>query len=171
MRVSLIFDPRPSTLDPRPFLIICAAHKNMSWWIWVLVGFALLAVEFASTTMHIGFFAAGAFLVAAMVGLGWDGPLWAQLLVFTVASLLALLVFRPIVMRRLKLRDGDSKPVDDLVGDTATALDDIAVAGIGKVEMRGSTWTARNVGASPVTKGQRCAIERIDGLTLQIRGH
>jgi inner membrane protein len=142
----------------------------MSWWIWVLVGFALLAIEFASTTMHIGFFAAGAFLVAAAVGFGWDGPLWAQLLVFTVTSLLALLVFRPIVIRKLKLRGGDS-PVDDLVGETATALDDIAAAGIGKVEMRGSTWSARNVGASPVTKGQRCAIERIDGLMLQIRGH
>ena len=142
----------------------------MSWWIWVLIGFALLAIEFASTTMHIGFFAAGAFLVAVVVAFGWDLPLWAQILVFTVTSLLALVVFRPIVVRKLKLRGSDHQ-VDDLMAEMAVALDDIAASAIGKVEMRGSTWSARNVGGSPVTKGQRCVIERIDGLMLQIRGH
>jgi hypothetical protein len=114
----------------------------MSWWIWILVGFALLAIEFASTTMHIGFFAAGAFLVGIAVGLGWNGPLWAQLLVFTVTSLLALLVFRPIVMRKLKLQSGNGPRVDELVGEVATALEEIAASAIGKAELRGSTWSA-----------------------------
>lgn len=141
----------------------------MAWWIWVLIGFGLLAIEFASTTMHVGFFGFGAFLVAALVGFGWDGPLWAQLLVFTVASIVALAIFRPMVVKKLKLREGDRAPVDSLVGEHATAMDDIASMDTGKAEMRGSTWTARNVGAGPLKKGQRCTVERVDGLQLHIR--
>lgn len=141
----------------------------MAWWIWVLIGLALLVIEFASTTMHIGFFAAGAFLVALAVALGWDGPLSAQIIAFTVASLLALFVFRPIVMRKLKLR-GDGHEVDAIVGQQATAMDEIAIGAIGQAELRGSTWSARNVGSSSITKGQRCAVEKVDGLQLHIRG-
>ncbi|MBK5260238.1 MAG: NfeD family protein [Thermoanaerobaculia bacterium] len=141
----------------------------MAWWIWVLVGFALLVIEFASTTMHIGFFAAGAFLVALAVALGWNSSLSAQIIAFTVTSLLALVVFRPIVMRKLKLR-GDGHEVDAIVGQQAIAMDEIASGAIGQAELRGSTWSARNVGASSITKGQRCAVEKVDGLQLHIRG-
>ena len=139
----------------------------MSWWIWVLIGFALLAIEFASTTLHVAFFGLGGLFVALLVGLGWHGPLWAQLLVFTGFSLVALLFLRPPIMRRLKLNE--SKEVDTLVGEQAIAIDDIAVQNVGKAEMRGSTWTAVNVGMSPLTKGQRCTVESVDGLKIRVR--
>ena len=139
----------------------------MSWWIWVLIGFALLAIEFASTTLHVAFFGLGGLFVALLVGLGWHGPLWAQLLVFTGFSLVALLFLRPPIMRRLKLNE--SKEVDTLVREQAIAIDDIAVQNVGKAEMRGSTWTAVNVGMSPLTKGQRCTVESVDGLKIRVR--
>lgn len=139
----------------------------MTWWIWVLLGFVLLAIELASTTMHIGFFAAGAFLVAILVGSGWQGPLWAQLLVFTLFSLVALVFIRPIVMKKLRLNE--TRVVDSLVGEQAIALDDIGAQSIGKAEMRGSSWNARNIGADSITKGQRCTVEQVEGLLLHIR--
>ena len=139
----------------------------MVWWIWVLVGFFLLAIEMASTTLHVGFFGAGAFFVGILVGLGWDGPLWQQLLVFTAFSLVALFIIRPPLMRRLKLNE--SKVVDSMLGEQAIAMDEIAVRAIGKAELRGSTWSAQNVGSTPVTRGQRCIVEGIEGLLLQIR--
>jgi membrane protein implicated in regulation of membrane protease activity len=49
---------------------------NTSWWIWVLIGLLLLSIEFVSTTMHISLFAVGAFVVAILVALGLDIPLW-----------------------------------------------------------------------------------------------
>ena len=140
----------------------------MSWWIWVLIAFGLLAIEFASTTLHIGFFAAGALLVALLVAFGWDGPIWAELLVFTVTSLVALAIFRPMVVRRLHL-GGASKPIDSMIGELATALADIPVQARGTAELRGSTWTAQNVGSISIAKGERCAVDRVDGLLLHIR--
>ena len=139
----------------------------MAWWHWVLIGFALLAIEFASTTMHVAFFGAGALFVGLLVGLGWNGPLWAQLLVFTGFSLVALLFIRPPLMRRLKLNE--PKIVDTLVGEQAMAMGDIAVQSIGKAEMRGTTWNAQNVGTGPLTKGQRCTVESVEGLVIRVR--
>jgi inner membrane protein len=139
----------------------------MSWWIWVLAGLALLAAEFASTTMHIGFFAVGAFVVAILVGVGLDIPLWGQIATFTSVSLLAFAFVRPILVRKLKL---DFKPnVDTMIGERAIATEDIGVAGLGKAEMRGTTWSARNVGETALARGQRCVVAGIEGLVLHIK--
>lgn len=140
----------------------------MSWWIWVLIAFGLLALEMASTTMHIGLFAVGAITVALLSASGVTMPLWGQLLVFTLVSLVALVFIRPMLVRRLNLNP--SRPVDSLVGETAVALDSIAPAELGKAELRGTTWSARNVGTSAITKGQRCIVDRVDGLMLHVRG-
>ena len=139
----------------------------MAWWIWVLIGIFLLAIEFASTTMHVAFFGAGALFVGLLVGLGWRGPLWAQVLVATGVALVSLFVIRPPLMRKLKLNE--VKIVDTMIGEHAIASDDLAVQAIGKAEMRGTTWTAQNVGSAPIARGQRCLVERVDGLTIQIR--
>lgn len=139
----------------------------MAWWIWVLIGFALLLVEFVSTTLHVGFFAGGAFIVALAALAGWDGPLWQQLLVFTVVSLSGFFFLRPIVSRKLRLHE--TKVVDSLVGEQATVVDEIPAGGRGKAELRGSTWNAHNVGEIPLQRGQRCTVDGVEGLLLQVR--
>ena len=139
----------------------------MSWWIWVLIGVALLAAEFASTSMHIGLFAVGALVVAALVALGVDMPLWGELLTFTVVSLLGFFFVRPVLVRKLRLQS--TKVVDSLVGEQALTLDEIPVAGLGKAEMRGSTWNARNVGETALMRGQRCTVAGVEGLVIHVR--
>ena len=139
----------------------------MAWWIWTLVGFFFLALEFVSTTMHSAFFAAGAFLVAILVASHVGGPLWAQILTFTVFSLATLLVIRPLVVQKLKL--SQTRVVDTMIGERAIAMQDIAAAGFGKVEMRGSSWIARNVGDTPLVRGQHSIVEKIEGLVLHVR--
>ena len=139
----------------------------MEWWIWTLVGFFFLALEFVTTTMHSAFFAAGAFLVAILVASHVGGPLWAQILTFTLFSLITLLLIRPIVVHKLKL--SRTVVVDTMIGERAIAMEDIAAAGFGKVEMRGSSWNARNVGATALVRGQHSIVEKIEGLVLHVR--
>jgi len=140
----------------------------MEWWIWTLIGFFFLALEFVTTTMHSAFFAAGAFLVAILVAFHAGGPLWAQLLTFTIFSLITLLIIRPLVVQKLKL--SQTRVVDTMIGERAIAMEDIAAAGFGKVELRGSSWNARNVGASALVRGQHTTVEKIEGLVLYVRG-
>jgi membrane protein implicated in regulation of membrane protease activity len=139
----------------------------MVWWIWVLIAFALLAIEMGSTTLHVGLFAVGALVVALLQAFGVGLPLSGQVLVFTLVSLAALFFLRPWLM--LRLRVSEPKRVDSMLDETAIALDDIAVGAIGKAEMRGAGWSARNVGMTPLARGERCAIEQIDGLVLHVR--
>lgn len=139
----------------------------MAWWIWFLVGIALLALEFVASTLHSAFFAAGAFLVSLLVAIGVGGPLWAQLLTFTLFSLVTLFFIRPAVVAKLKLNE--TKVVDSLVGETATAVDEIPASSVGKAEMRGSTWSAQNIGQTTLARGQRCTVERVEGLMLYVR--
>jgi len=139
----------------------------MDWWVWVLLAFLLLTIEFFATTAHVGFFAVGAFLVAIIVGVGIPMPLWGQLLTFSISSVFLLIFVRPIVVRKLGL--SVTHVVDSLVGEQAVAMSDIPVSAEGKAEMRGSSWTARNVGETPLTKGQRCFVEEVVGLTIYVR--
>jgi membrane protein implicated in regulation of membrane protease activity len=139
----------------------------MAWWVWVLAAFLLLIIEFHATTAHIGFFAIGAFLVAIIVGAGIPMPLWGQLLTFSISSVILLVFVRPVVVRKLGFNV--TKVVDTLIGEQAVALADLPVSGEGKAEMRGSTWTARNVGETPLLKGQRCVVEQVVGLTIHVR--
>lgn len=139
----------------------------MAWWIWVVIGIVLLAVELASTTMHVGFFAAGALFVGLLIGVGWDPELWQELLMFTAFSLVSLFFIRPIIARKLRLHE--TKVVDTFIGEQATAMDDIDVHGLGKAEMRGSTWNAQNVGTTRLARGQRARVERVEGLVIHIK--
>jgi membrane protein implicated in regulation of membrane protease activity len=139
----------------------------MSWWLWVLVGFLLLCLEFVATSMHVGLFAVGAFVVAIVVGLGVEMPVWAQIVLFTVTSLLSFFFLRPLIMSRLKL--DEKKVVDSLVGEQAITLEDIAAGGNGRAEMRGTTWNARNIGETDLVRGQRCVVAAVEGLVIHVR--
>lgn len=139
----------------------------MAWWIWVIVGVVLLTLEFASATLHLGVFAVGAFVVAILVALGVDMPLWGQLVTFTAATIFSFLFIRPFVVRKLRLHE--SKTVDSLIGEQAVALDEIGPSALGKAEMRGTTWSARNVGETVLLRGQRCVVAAVEGLVIHIR--
>ena len=83
-------------------------------------------------------------------------------------TVLSLVLFR----RRLVAWShggGQAPPVDTLLGEIATPLEDLPPGALGKAELRGSAWTAHNVDARPLAKGQRGRVVRVDGLTLDIR--
>ena len=140
----------------------------MAWWIWVLGGLVLLLGEVVTPGgFFVIFFGAGAILVGALKLVGWNGPAWAEWLVFTVLSVASLALFREPLMRRFNLKSG--KPVDQLAGERALVTEDVAPGGVGKAEMRGATWTARTSGGAALARGQRCLVERVEGLTLWLK--
>jgi membrane protein implicated in regulation of membrane protease activity len=140
----------------------------MAWWIWVTGGLVLLLAEVLTPGgFFVVFFGAGAILVGALKALGWEGPAWAEWLVFTVLSIVSLAFFREPLMRRFHLKSG--KPVDRLEGETALVTEEVAPGGVGKAELRGTSWTARTAGEAKLARGQRCRVERIEGLTLWLR--
>ena len=140
----------------------------MAWWLWVLGGLLLLVAEMATPGgFFVVFFGAGAILVGAAVGLGWNGPAWAEWLAFSVLSVALLAVFRRPLMRRFHMNT--SKPVDRLESESAVVTQTVEPGGLGKAELRGTEWAARTSGSATLAPGQRCRVERVEGLTLWVR--
>jgi len=141
----------------------------MLWWYWVTLGLILAMLELAvPTNFFLLFFGIGGILVGFLSLGGLAGPAWVQWLLFTVISVISAVFFRGPLLLRFHRDDWMRRPVDALTEDIATTLEDIAPGSIGRVELRGTNWSARNVGAGVLSKGQRCAVQRVDGLTLYI---
>ena len=141
----------------------------MAWWVWMGLGLCLLMAEVATPGgFYIFFFGFGALVVGLLQAMGLGGPAWVQVLLFSVASVAGLVLFR----RRLVERFGaptHPRPVDTLVREMGVALDEMAVDQLGRVELRGTPWSAKNVGDQPIGRGDRCRVEHVDGLTLWVR--
>ena len=139
----------------------------MAWWLWILLGLGLLFVEMATPGSFVAFFfGISGLLVGVLAVLGWAGPEWVQWLLFSALAIIMLGLLRGPLHARLNLK-GSSKPVDSLVGEGGVILDEVSVGGVGKVEVRGSSWSAR--ASEALEKGRRCRVERVDGLTLWVR--
>ena len=142
----------------------------MPWWIWILVGFVLLAAELLTPGgFYLFLFGCGALMVGLLTALEWSGPLWLQGVLFSLFSVLSVLIFRGPLVRKMQGETGQHSGVDRLVGEIAYPESTIAPEKFGKAEFRGTTWNARNVGETSVEAKQRCKVEKVDGLTLWIQ--
>jgi membrane protein implicated in regulation of membrane protease activity len=141
----------------------------MAWWIWILAGLGLLGIEALTPGgFFILFFGVGALIVGILASSGIAGPVWLQWLLFSILSVGSLVLFRRPLLAWVRQRE-PAAAVDALEGETAIAVDDLAPGAIGKAELRGTSWSAQNAGATAVTRGQRCRVVRVEGLTLWIR--
>jgi len=142
----------------------------MSWWVWVLFGFALLGCEvFTPSGFFFLFFGLGAVIVGALVWLGAAEPAWLQWLLFSIVSLACLTPLRGRLVRWIGSDEDAAARVDTLVGQIAVLLDDVPPGEVGKAELRGTAWNARNADERALRRGQRGKVTRVDGLTLWLQ--
>ena len=141
----------------------------MTWWYWLVLGLVLIALEMASAGgFYIIFFGVAAVVVAGLAGAGLIAANWLQWLLFSVFSVMSLVLFRNPLMRTLNLGAG-AADIDTLAGETGTALEDMSAGANGRVELRGTTWSARNTGSTPLARGHRCVVVRAERLTLLVK--
>ena len=140
----------------------------MTWWIWVALGIVLGAIELATPG---GFFVIFFGVAAVVVGLaelaGAGLPLWGQWLAFPILAIIALRLFRRPLLARLQPAMGNV--VDSMVSEVAVPVGPIEAGQHGRAELRGTVWSAHNVGATAVGAGQRCRVVAVNGLQLDIR--
>jgi membrane protein implicated in regulation of membrane protease activity len=136
----------------------------------MILGIGLLGVEMF--VIDAQFYLVFIGLSAAVVGLlglaGVDLPSWAEWLVFSVLAVGAMLAFRRRLYEMVRNRSGR---VDDrlTVGDRVLVPARLEPGQSGRVEYRGSSWTARNAGAAPIEAGREAVIAEVDGLTLHVK--
>ena len=141
----------------------------MAWWIWEVAGCGLMGLEIATPgAFFYMFFGFGAMLTGALAGTHILAEPWEQWLFFAVTSAVLAAVFRGKLVRRFRGVPPKSD-IDELVGQVAVAAEDIPPEAVGRVEMRGAAWSACNINSHVITAGQRCRVERVNGLVLDVR--
>jgi membrane protein implicated in regulation of membrane protease activity len=134
---------------------------------WLALGLVLLMVELVTPSgFFVMFFGLGAITVGILTGLGLAGPAWVQWLIFIVTAVLYLLLFRGRL--RGSVEPGGSD-VDTMVGELVVPRERIPPGEVGRVELRGTVWNARNNAPVAVDAGQRCRVVGVDGLVVFIQ--
>lgn len=138
------------------------------WWHWLVLGLLLVLAELATAGgFYLIFFGVAALIVGVLAGFGMAGPLWAQLLMFSILSVATLVIFRARLLSWVQ-HDPQRPEIDTLVGEIGVASEELIPGTVGRVEVRGAAWTARNTTGIAVSRGTRIRVVRVDGLTLDI---
>ncbi len=142
----------------------------MVWWAWVILGIVCVAIE-VHFTHDFSLFCVGAsaFIVAAMTMFSDGAPHWSQWLLFAGLSVIILLALRKPLLGRFQAHRGRDADFQYLIGEVATPADDLPANAVGRAELRGSSWSARNGDSTGLRKGQRCRVERVEGLTVWLK--
>lgn len=141
----------------------------MEWWIWVLVGLAMLVMEILTPGgFFILFFGVGALVVGALAGAGLVESEWLQWLLFSVVSVASLVLFRKRLLARFRGPEAMAPRAPTGVGEIATLTEDLPPGAVGRAELRGTTWTTRSRATTALARGQRCRVMEVDGLTLWV---
>ncbi len=142
----------------------------MQWWAWIAVGAILLGSElaFVDAQFYLVFVGASAFLVGMLQLAGLEFAAWLQWLTFAVLAATSMLLFRRRIYE--KMRRGLPAMKSGPAGEMVTLPTALPPGETCRLEHRGSSWSAVNGGKSMIAAGARARIERVDGLTLVVRG-
>jgi membrane protein implicated in regulation of membrane protease activity len=140
----------------------------MPWWGWMGIGMLLLAAELfiIEADFYLVFLGVAAALTG-LLGLAVPGmPAWLQWLAFAMLSLVLMVLFRKRVYRLLRREVADLP--NDMLREQVALPDGLPVGGSCRVELRGSTWTAHNVGTTPIAPGGTARVVGVEGITLKV---
>lgn len=142
----------------------------MAWWGWLVLGAMLLAVEMfgLDAQFYLVFLGVSAALVGLLGLFGIDMPEWAQWLVFAALALITMVTFRRRLYQLIRGRTGVVEERLTL-GDRVVIPARLEPGQSCRVDYRGSSWTARNVGETALEGGREAVIARVDGLILHVR--
>jgi membrane protein implicated in regulation of membrane protease activity len=142
---------------------------TLTWWAWLIAGLLLMLAELLLPTgFFLFFFGLGGVVTAFLILAGALTSLEGQGIAFIGISLACVVLLRKPLLAKFHFQNR-THAVDSLVGETARALEAIAPRAFGKVELRGSSWSALNTGSKPIASEVRCRVEKVEGLTLHVR--
>jgi membrane protein implicated in regulation of membrane protease activity len=137
---------------------------DFAWIAWLVLMALFLVIEML--TLDFTFLMLGigglAGLAADLIGL----PIWLQVIIAAVVSVLLIFLLRPPLLRRLRRGEDAAKTnVPALIGLSGRVVETVTdSSGLVKLT-NGEIWTARAASDSPVAPGQDVRVLRIDGAT------
>ena len=125
-------------------------------------------MTFVNAQFYLVFVGASALVVGILALAGAATADWLQWLIFAALAVTSLFTFRGRVYERMRrtlpvMRSGPA-------GEIVTLPLELPPGETCRLEYRGSSWSAINAGEAVIAAGMRARVERVDGLTLVVRG-
>ena len=127
------------------------------------MGLEMLAVDAAFYLIFIG---VAALIIGLLEPLGVTLGLTAQWIAFAMLALTLMVLFRERLYK--KLRGGAVGFEDSTIGSLVDITSDVSPGASTRVRMRGSEWTAINIGQETIPAGRQARIKEVDGLILKV---
>lgn len=136
--------------------------------VWLVILILAIFIEVFTMGLSSIWFAGGALVavIAAAISL----PVWLQVILFLVVSILMLVFTRPIAVKYFN-KDRIRTNVESMVGRQAIVVSEIDnLQGIGQVSVGGQEWSARSEDDSkPMAVGCVVEIVAVSGVKLIVR--
>ena len=134
---------------------------------WLSLVAVMLVIEIFTMGLTTIWFSLGA--VAAAIAAGLGAPLWVQILLFTVVSVVIMILVRPFALKVMD-RNRTKTNIDEVIGKQAEVIEPIDnQKEQGKVRFRGVEWMARSVDGSTVAAGDVVTVEEVSGVKLLVK--
>ena len=140
----------------------------MPWWAWVIAGVVLMGLELAAidAAFYLVFLGAAAVIVGIAVLGDPSLPVWVQWVLYGVLAVASMVFFRRKLYDRMR---GGAQGFDNsTVGEVVELTEDVPPGGSTRIDMRGSRWTATNVGTAPMGAGARARVVAVSGAGVDI---
>ena len=137
------------------------------WLVWTLICILALILEVTSGTFYLMCFAVGA--ACAVITSLFPTPLWVQVVVFAVASLVCVFCVRPFVVKYVHQgHDNRVSNADALIGSTGIVIEPIAPEKPGYVKVDGDEWRAVTEHGGTIAKGEEVVIKKRDSIIVTV---
>lgn len=135
---------------------------------WLIALIVFLVIEGVTVTLVCIWFAGGALI--GLLAAALHAPIWLQVLLFLLVSIILLVYTRPIAMKYFN-KDREKTNVSGIIGKQAIVVDEIDnLQGLGKVTVGGQEWTARSAAEDQIIPvGTVVVVEEVKGVKLMVR--
>ena len=134
---------------------------------WLILVAVMLVIEIFTMGLTTIWFSLGA--VAAAIAAGLGAPLWMQIFLFSVVSVVIMILVRPFAIKVMD-RNRTKTNIDEMIGQQAEVIEAIDnQREQGRVRVRGVEWMARSVDGSTMAAGDVVTVEAVSGVKLLVR--
>ena len=131
---------------------------------WLVLMVLFLVAEASTISLVSLWFAFGclAAMIVSLVG----GPLWLQMVVFILVSVVTLLLLRPLVRKYVTPKMSPTN-VDSVLGSegfVTTPIDNLTASG--QVKLGAMFWTARSTTGAKIPADTLVRVDRIEGVKV-----
>jgi membrane protein implicated in regulation of membrane protease activity len=138
----------------------------MEWYIWMIIGAALIVIEIFTPGFFILLPGAAA-IITGVIAI-WVPSLAIQLTVFIALSAALIIFLRPIVLKMTGKNQQETN-ADGMIGKVVLVTEDIDnAAGKGYIKYYSDHYPARSEGGVSFAKGEMVRIVRIEGIKAYV---